>query len=183
MERITVLGYAILGLLRAKPSSGYELRKIFGETPMGSFSDSPGAIYPALLRLEDRKLIAASPDAGPTQRRRKAFQLTRGGVVALKEWLRAPINETDVANRLNVLMLKFAFMDGTLGERATIAFLREFERELNSYVAVLTKYVQGDLTHMAMSSRLALQSGLLGYLAQAKWLAHAIATYEERVKL
>jgi len=178
-----MLGYAILGLLRGKPSSGYELRKIFGESPMGRFSDSPGAIYPALRRLEDRRLIAASPNARPTQRRRKAFQLTPGGVVTLKEWLQAPISQTDVANRLNVLMLKFAFMDGALGERATIAFLREFERELNAYVAVLTKYVQGNSTHMATSSLLALQSGLLGYRAQVKWLRHAIETYKKKVEL
>ena len=50
--RVSLLGYALLGLLHQKPSSGYALRRVFATTPMGTFSDSPGAIYPALGRLE-----------------------------------------------------------------------------------------------------------------------------------
>jgi len=49
--QITVLGYALLGLLQQKAQSGYELRKVFAETAMGNYSSSPGAIYPALERL------------------------------------------------------------------------------------------------------------------------------------
>jgi DNA-binding PadR family transcriptional regulator len=30
-----------------KPSSGYDLRKIFSSTSMKTYSGSPGAIYPA----------------------------------------------------------------------------------------------------------------------------------------
>jgi DNA-binding PadR family transcriptional regulator len=50
-QPISILGYALLGLIHQKPSSGYDLRKTFTETAMGSFSNSPGAIYPALARL------------------------------------------------------------------------------------------------------------------------------------
>jgi DNA-binding PadR family transcriptional regulator len=182
MQRITLLSYAILGLLHGKASSGYELRKVFAETPMGSFSDSPGAIYPALRRLEDLKLIVASPIAGPSQRRRRILQLTREGIGALKGWLRTRVEQEDVASRMNVLMLRFAFMEDVLGESATLVFLREFERELNAYVAVLGEYVRGDLGSMATSAQLALRSGLLGYRAQAKWVAHAIKIYQGKVK-
>src|SRR5258708_31023457 len=49
----SLLGFAILGMLHARPQSGYDLRKAFVATPMRLFSDSPGAIYPALRR--DRK--------------------------------------------------------------------------------------------------------------------------------
>jgi hypothetical protein len=47
--KIPALGYALLGLLM-KPSSGYDLRKIFSSTSMKTYSGSPGAIYPALRR-------------------------------------------------------------------------------------------------------------------------------------
>ena len=93
MRSITLLGYALLGLLHGKASSGYDLRKIFTETPMGRFSDSPGAIYPALRRLEERKLITESAIVQPTKRRRKALQITPEGRVASKAWLRRPLNE------------------------------------------------------------------------------------------
>ena len=37
---ISVLGYALLGLIELKPGSGYDLRKIFAETAMGNCSSS-----------------------------------------------------------------------------------------------------------------------------------------------
>jgi len=52
---IPLLGYALLGLLHQKERSGYDLRKVFTHTPVKHFSDSPGAIYPALRRLERRR--------------------------------------------------------------------------------------------------------------------------------
>jgi len=43
-SEVSVLGYALLGLLQQQDRSGYDLRKIFSTTPMKSFSDSPGSI-------------------------------------------------------------------------------------------------------------------------------------------
>lgn len=182
MQAITLLGYAILGLLHGKASSGYDLRKIFAETPMGTFSDSPGAIYPALRRLEERKLIGASSIAQRDKRRRNALQLTPEGVAALKLWLRAPIEQADVASRMTTLMLKFAFMDGVLGEAATLAFLHSFQRELNAYIPSLARYIKAESQRIPRSGRLALDSGLRGYRAQAQWVAQAIGTYEREAK-
>ena len=56
-ENDSLLGFALLGLLEERPRSGYDLRKVFAQTAMGTFSDSPGAIYPALGRLEKRGLV------------------------------------------------------------------------------------------------------------------------------
>src|SRR5690606_8869973 len=53
----TTLEYALIGLIRECPRSGYELRKVFVETAMAGYSGSPGAIYPALRRLEADGLI------------------------------------------------------------------------------------------------------------------------------
>ncbi|MHC4537428.1 MAG: PadR family transcriptional regulator, partial [Planctomycetota bacterium] len=49
---ISTLSLAVLGLIAQKPHSGYDLRKVFSTTPLGHFSSSPGAIYPALKRIE-----------------------------------------------------------------------------------------------------------------------------------
>ena len=61
---ISELGYAILGLLQHQASSGYELRKVFSSTSMKTYSDSPGAIYPALRRLEQQGLIRGTVEGG-----------------------------------------------------------------------------------------------------------------------
>jgi len=55
-KRITALEFALLGLVSQKPRSGYELIQVFRDRPMAHFSDSPGAIYPALRRMESAGL-------------------------------------------------------------------------------------------------------------------------------
>jgi len=61
----SALAFALLGLIGQEPRSGYDLRKFFSSTPMISFSDSPGAIYPALRRLEQRGLVRGIWRRGP----------------------------------------------------------------------------------------------------------------------
>src|SRR5260370_23708791 len=83
-NRNMTLGFALLGLIWEEPRSGYDLRKFFSSTPMISFSDSPGAIYPALHRLEQRGLVRGHVEERPGLRRRRIFQLTARGRAALR---------------------------------------------------------------------------------------------------
>ena len=69
-DRPSTLGYALLGLLHQAPQAGYDLRKTFVSTPMAAFSDSPGAIYPALRRLAGQGWIAPVEPARGGRRRR-----------------------------------------------------------------------------------------------------------------
>lgn len=73
---VSVLGYALLGLLQQQDRSGYDLRKIFSASPMTSFSDSPGSIYPALRRLEQQELVRSRIQERSGLRRRRLFHLT-----------------------------------------------------------------------------------------------------------
>lgn len=181
-ETTTLLGYALLGLIQQKPASGYDLRKIFAETPMGTFSDSPGAIYPALRRLEQRRLVLGSIEAGSGLRRRKVLRLTVAGLAALKKWLGAPITQDDLSHRSNELMLRFAFLDQVMGEAATLRFLRSIEAELRLYIPGLKAFLKSHGAQMPTSGKLALESGVLGYEAQLRWAARAVSVYEEKVK-
>jgi DNA-binding PadR family transcriptional regulator len=54
MNSASTLEFALTGLLRQKPQSGYDLRKTFTDTAMRHYSDSPGSIYPAMRRLQAR---------------------------------------------------------------------------------------------------------------------------------
>ncbi|MDH5368031.1 MAG: PadR family transcriptional regulator, partial [Cyclobacteriaceae bacterium] len=55
--KTTSLDYAILGLVHILPQSGYAIRKQFELTAIGNYSSSPGAIYPALKRLQKFGLV------------------------------------------------------------------------------------------------------------------------------
>jgi DNA-binding PadR family transcriptional regulator len=180
MKTVTLLGYALLGLLHGKPASGYDLRKTFTDTPMGRFSDSPGAIYPALRGLEERKLLGARSKSGPGLRGRRELKLTAAGSAELVRWLSSPVGQPDVARGMGDLMLRFAFMDTVLGEAATLTFLHAFDQALRAHVPALRKYLKVHSSQMPRSGRLALESGICGYEAQARWVVRAIRTYEEK---
>lgn len=181
--KIALLGYALIGMLHQKPASGYDLRKIFKETPMAGYSDSPGAIYPALRRLEEMGLIKGIIEAGSGLRRRKVLRLTSGGVAALKKWLTKPIERADVVRGINELMLRFAFLDGAMGSAATLRFLQSFESELKIYIPTLKNFFIDHSPKMPDSGRLALQCGILGYEAQLQWASHAITVYRKKEKM
>jgi DNA-binding PadR family transcriptional regulator len=183
MDRsIGLLGFALLGLLQRKPSSGYELRKVFTDTPMGTFSDSPGAIYPALRRLEKGKLIRGRVEKTSELRQRKIFRPTSAGLSALSAWLTRPVGRADVVHRINELMLRFAFLDTAAGESATVAFLQLLHAELSSYIPTLKQFLATNAAKMPTSGRLALESGILGYEARLVWASRAIVTYRDKLK-
>jgi DNA-binding PadR family transcriptional regulator len=88
MSRIPLLGRALLGLLIDAPLSGYDIRRLFTQTPLATFSDSPGAIYPALKRLEAAGFVRGRVERSAGLRQRRLFRVTPAGKAAL-ESLRA----------------------------------------------------------------------------------------------
>ncbi|HEY7098999.1 MAG TPA: PadR family transcriptional regulator [Terriglobales bacterium] len=182
MEHNSLLGYALLGLLHHRPFSGYDLRKIFSSSPIAGFSDSPGAIYPALRRLQLRGLVRGVVEPSNGLRKRRVFSITPKGLVSLKAWQSKPIVRDDIIHRMGDLLLRFAFMDRTLGTQRAQAFLRELSRELSSYLPILRQHLDTHASEMLLSGRLALESGIQGYEAQLQWARRSFARYERRKK-
>jgi DNA-binding PadR family transcriptional regulator len=179
MQTTTTLDFALLGLISQKPCSGYDLRKFFSSTPMTSYSDSPGSIYPALRRMERRGLIRGQLEAGSGRRERKLFHLTPRGRAEFRRWLLQPVTHDDVVRDVDALMLRFAFMDESAGAAAALRFLKAFHRELASYIPSLREYLKSNRSTMSVSGRLALESGILGYETLFRWARAAIAAYEK----
>jgi DNA-binding PadR family transcriptional regulator len=168
----STLGYALLGLLHAAPQSGYDLRKTFVVTPLAAFSDSPGAIYPALRRLVRQRWIAPV-SGGRRGRRRTPFAPTPSGRQAFREWLRRPPTRDDVVRGWDVLMLRLAFMDAV--PRAELRrFLQAMRAELRGYVAELEAFAADHARQMPFAAQLAFGSGVEGSRAQLGWIESAI---------
>lgn len=181
-QPISLLGYALLGLIHQKPASGYELRRTFSTTPMGSFSDSPGAIYPALGRLEAAALIRGRIEKSAGLRQRQIFHITASGLAALQQWLTSPITRLDIVRHLDAIMLRFAFMDGVAGPARSHEFLRSFSEELDTYVQELHAFFDVHNANMPLSARLALESGIRSYEAQRAWARSAVDAYARSLK-
>lgn len=179
-QTIPLLGYALMGLLQQKPSSGYDLRKIFALTPMVTFSDSPGAIYPALRRLEEQGLIGGHVEARGARRKRKVFRLKSTGVEELNRWVAQTVTRADVIRGRSGLMLRFAFSEEAAGAEAAIRFLRSLQTELQAYIPLLREHLKFQKEKMPLSGRLALEGGVMEYEAQLRWTRNALVAYERK---
>jgi DNA-binding PadR family transcriptional regulator len=166
-HRITTLGYAILGLLNGKPMTGYGVRKVFQTTPMASYSSSPGSIYPALKRLETDALIRRDP-AG--------FAITDAGRAALHAWVTGPVSPAGLERGLEILSLRFAFMDGVATRAETLAFLETLIAALEAYLPYLE--AQEARRIAPLCGRLAIEGGIESlrlHLAWARGAHEAVA--------
>jgi DNA-binding PadR family transcriptional regulator len=173
----TQLEFALLGLVHQQPMSGYGLRKVFASSAMGGFSDSPGAIYPALGRLEKRGLVTGTVQETSSLRRRRVFKITPAGLAAFKMWLKKSVTRDDVIRRIGGLMLRFAFMDQALGPERSAPFLMEYAKEVSGYVSELQSYLESHSNKMPTSARLALECGVQEYQTRLKWAKSSLAIY------
>ena len=175
---LTALGYALLGLIHQQPRSGYGLRKVFATTPMGHYSGSPGAIYPCLGRLEKQGLIEGQVDRKKSLRPRKIFRLTHQGLEVLRQWLHQLPTRDDVVHRLDLLLLRFAFMTGLVDSAATIRFLEALKTEGRAYLDYLRR-VEDEIAQAPLHGRLALQHGIQVFEAHRKWVERALRQFKE----
>jgi DNA-binding PadR family transcriptional regulator len=180
MNDTSLLAYALLGLLQQEPRSGYDLRKIFANTPMGTFSDSPGAIYPALERLENRGFVRSRIEETSGLRRRRLFRPTASGIRAFQMWQTRTIVREDVIHSVDELMLRFSFMDETASAADARRFLKGLKGELGGYIPALRKYLTKHSPNMPLSGRLALESGVRAYETLFRWAKAALSAYNKR---
>lgn len=76
------LRFVLLQLISEKPSHGYELIKLIEDRLGGSYSPSPGTVYPTLTLLEEQGYLQSqSADGGG----RKSYAITDAGKVFLEE--------------------------------------------------------------------------------------------------
>jgi DNA-binding PadR family transcriptional regulator len=80
--------FAILGLLRLEPMSGYDVRRACEEALSPFWHESYGQIYPAIAALERERLIRPAPSPSPERSRRKVYAITPAGRRALAAWLK-----------------------------------------------------------------------------------------------
>ena len=175
---ISTLSLAIMGLIWQQQQSGYDIRKAFSTTPLGHFSNSPGAIYPALKRLEKVGWIRGKVEGKQSLRPRVVYEMTRQGRDVLKRYLRQAVTRDDVVWRMDDLMLRFAVMGQIVGRAATLRFLRSFATEIEAYVRELRSYLDGAREVMPVCGRLAMESGIEGYEMHAAWARRAIKELE-----
>ena len=123
------LRLVILRLIAEQPRHGYELIKAIEERLVGTYSPSPGVIYPTLTLLEELGQIAVASTEGG----RKLYAVTPEG----ERVLEASRAEADAL---------FARMEALAGERPGGAGMRAVRAMHNLKMALRMRLSRGALT-------------------------------------
>jgi DNA-binding PadR family transcriptional regulator len=177
---LTTLEYGLLGLVGMAPVSGYDVHKVFETTPLAHFSSSPGAIYPALRRLERRGLLAAELDRTTETRPRRVYSLSEAGDGALLGWLRESVTREEMVRDAGAPILRFSMMQGRLRPGEVVAYLEGYRSVVKSYLEELRGYLPGVQPDNVLHARLALERGISGYSSDVEWIGHAIAVIKRK---
>lgn len=160
---MTPLNYALLGLIRGEPRTGYGLRKVFETTPMGNYSSSPGSIYPALKSLAKAGLVTGGS--------KNPYVITPAGEQAFDAWRLRPMGEDEA---IDMALLRFAFLHDHPDRQVSLDFLKSFAMAAKARAVSLKAFMSGDMwSVMPMQSRLAVEHGLKTTEASAQWALDA----------
>jgi DNA-binding PadR family transcriptional regulator len=161
---LTTLSALLLFL--GEGQSGYDVRRLFQMTPIAVFSDSPGAIYPALARLERAGLFVSV--AQPSARRRRIYRRTPAGNAALDAWLRAPIAMEMVERRPAEIELRYVLIALRLGPATAAPFLDEAVQAVERRIADLEVFCAANQA-MDRSSLAAIDLGIRLFQTRLEW--------------
>ena len=127
------LDHILLGLLR-DPATGYDLKSAFSERIRHFWSAELSQIYPALKRLEQRRMLRSRVEPSPKGPNRKVYSLTDGGREELERWLRGG---PAVGTERFAYLAQLYFMDAVGDFRETRAFMTELRDHLTRWLAQL----------------------------------------------
>ena len=120
--------FAILGLLRTGPRSGYDIRQET-TTGLGHFwSESYGQIYPALRALAAKGLVRRRSERRTGRRARIVYTITPKGREALRRWTLVPPRPTPPRNEL-LLKLYFGRQESATAHAAWLRRLANDETD------------------------------------------------------
>jgi DNA-binding PadR family transcriptional regulator len=177
---LTDFEQVLLGLIASEPRSGYGLKKMFNTSPAGVYQPSPGALYPALRRLEDRGLLQAEQTVSSGRRSQRLYHVTEAGRAAHVDWLRQPVVPDTVATDLGLHMMRFALMENHLERAAVLAFLGDLADALDSFVSGVEQFVASSRGQsLPQHALLALEHGIVTHRASLEWAHSALAALAE----
>ena len=176
---LTDFEQVLLGVIASEPRSGYGLKKMFNSSPASVYQPSPGALYPALRRLEERGLLHAEKQVSRGRRALRLYQVTKAGLAVYLDWLRQPVVPETVGADLGQHLMRFSLMENYLERAEVITFLADLGDALDGFVRGMERFVvsrQGTLREHAL---LALEHGIVIHRASLEWVRSAMAALGE----
>ncbi|MFI5983363.1 PadR family transcriptional regulator [Streptomyces sp. NPDC051555] len=164
------LRHALLGLLTDRPSSGYDLMKLFDTTLANVWKATQSQVYGELTRMTDADLIDVSAE-GP--RGRKEYTLRPEGRAELERWLTTPAPPQPLRSDA---MLRVFFLGLLPPQQARehLARMEAAEAEQREQLERLRDGREWTGHPLALSGRLVLEYGLRDAEAKREWARWAL---------
>ncbi len=175
---LTDFEQVLLGVIDSEPRSGYGLKKMFNSSPSSVYQPSPGALYPALRRLEARGLLRAEK-ISTGRRAQRMYHVTDAGHAAHVDWLRQPVIPATVGADLGLHLMRFALMEDRLPRAAIRAFLEDLENALDTFVTAMEQYLASGVQSGRPHAELAIKHGIAVHRASLDWTRSALAALSQ----
>ncbi len=181
------LDHILLGLLR-DPATGYDLGNAFSENVRHFWSAELSQIYPALKRLEQRRMLRSRVEPSPKGPNRRVYSLTGDGRAELLRWLRGG---PAVGTERFAYLAQLYFMDAIGDIHETRVFMAALRDHLAGWLAGLqaverevvathgddaARYSDAGFHHFA-----ALRMGIHSIGSKVTWCEETLAAIDRRL--
>ena len=124
--------YAILGFLSWQSLTGYDLKKLFGESATLHWSGNSNQIYKALVELHQDDLVTLEVEYPSDHRPRKVYSITEKGKTALRRWV---LSTPELPQLKHTLLVQLAWAD-QLTPAELDSLLAKYEAEVDTHLAM-----------------------------------------------
>ncbi|MBW1868666.1 MAG: PadR family transcriptional regulator, partial [Deltaproteobacteria bacterium] len=140
-----MLKYAILGFLKYRPHTGYEIKQTMDKSTGHFWHAKQSQIYTTLKnkKLEEGGLVASHPEPQESRPDRRVYTITESGSKELQEWLSQPVTKLDDSK---VILLLKLFFSGKEDKETILTQLRLqrslHERQFELYKTEPTDFIE-----------------------------------------
>jgi len=186
MRGLNMLKHAILGFVKYKPSTGYEIKQTMDKSTGHFWHAKQSQIYTTLKKLEEDGLVTSHHEPQESRPDRRVYIITESGCKELQEWLSQPVTKLD--NSKIILLLKL-FFSGKEDKETILTQLRLqrslHERQFELYKTEPTDFIeevvasQPELKRDALLWEATRRFGELHEEIYLRWLDETIAMIEK----
>jgi PadR family transcriptional regulator, regulatory protein AphA len=142
-DRLPTTSYALLGILRLRPHTAYDLTQQASRSLAFVWQTSESQLYLEPRRLVRLGLVAVREEPAGPRRKRKVYEITDAGRTALREWLATPPSPPRLEHEV-LLRVLLADSAGVGELRATIAGYRQtVEAQYEAGAALIRQQLEG----------------------------------------
>ena len=141
--------YAILGFLSWRSLSGYDLKKMFGDSMFLHWSGNNNQIYRSLTQLHKEKMVTSEfqqQESGPA---RKIYTITEAGRADLRNWV---LSSPELPQLRNSFLVQLAWAD-QLEPDELDSLLERYEHEIRMQALMCREQKRRNLLNPARTQR------------------------------